>query len=170
MAIDTFLKLDPKVEGESKDERHKGEIEILRWNFDLSNKPSTLQGGGAGTGKSVPGEFQFDKSLDKSTPVLAQVTAAGDHFNSAIITVRKAGERSRGRPEGISDHHPHRCVHLEIRCRWGGGAKGELVYDLHQNGRGLQRAESGRLAHGIGQAGVRLEKDGKSVTTTWTRA
>ena len=90
---DYFLKLDPAVEGESQDSKHKGEIELESWSFGVSNSSSVLpgQGGGAGAGKSVPGNFTATKKTDKSTPRLAQAVATGDHFKSAIITVRKAG-------------------------------------------------------------------------------
>ena len=91
MAADYFLKLDPKVEGESGDSKHKGEIELESWSFGISNSSSALQGGGAGSGKSVPGDFTATKKNDKSSPRLAQAVAMGDHFKSAIITVRKAG-------------------------------------------------------------------------------
>jgi type VI secretion system secreted protein Hcp len=91
VAADYFLKLDPKVEGESGDSKHKGEIELESWSFGVSNSSSALQGGGAGSGKSVPGDFTATKKNDKSSPRLAQAVAMGDHFKSAIITVRKAG-------------------------------------------------------------------------------
>jgi len=91
LAVDYFLKLDPKVEGESADSKHKGEIELESWSFGVSNSSSALQGGGAGSGKSVPLDFNATKKSDKSTPRLAQAVAMGDHFKSAIITVRKAG-------------------------------------------------------------------------------
>ena len=91
MAVDYFLKLDPKVEGESADSKHKGEIELESWSFGVSRASSPLPGGGAGAGKSVPGDFTATKRTDKSTPRLAQAVAMGDHFKSAIITVRKAG-------------------------------------------------------------------------------
>ena len=91
MASDYFLKLDPKVEGESTDSKHKGEIELESWGFSISNPTSTLQGGGGGSGKSVPGDLMCTKKLDKSSPRLSQAVAMGDHFKSAILTVRKAG-------------------------------------------------------------------------------
>lgn len=91
MAADYFLKLDPKVEGESADSKHKGEIELETWSFGLSNPSSALKPGGAAAGKSVPGDFIATKKNDKSSPRLAQAVAMGDHFKSAIITVRKAG-------------------------------------------------------------------------------
>jgi type VI secretion system secreted protein Hcp len=88
---DYFLKLDPKVEGESTDEKHKGEIELESWSFGVSNTSSMLQGGGGGSGKSMPLDFHMTKKTDKSTARLAQAVAMGDHFKTAIITVRKAG-------------------------------------------------------------------------------
>ena len=91
MPADYFLKLDPKVEGESTDDKHKGEIELESWSFGVSNTSSMLQGGGGGSGKSMPLDFHATKKSDKATARLAQAVAMGDHFKSAIITVRKAG-------------------------------------------------------------------------------
>ncbi len=91
MASDYFLKLDPKVEGESTDSKHKGEIEVETFGYSISNPSSALLGGGAGSGKSSPGEMVFTKKFDKSSPRLAQAVAQGDHFKTAILTVRKSG-------------------------------------------------------------------------------
>jgi type VI secretion system secreted protein Hcp len=95
VAADYFLKLDPKVEGESQDSKHKGEIELESWSFGVSNPSSVLGGSRAGAGKSVPIEFSVTKKCDISTPRLAQAVAMGDHFKSAIITVRKAGGKQQ---------------------------------------------------------------------------
>ena len=91
MAADYFLKLDPKIEGEATDGKHKGEIELESWSFGVSNASSALLSGGSGSGKSVPGDFLCTKRQDKSSPRLAQAVAMGDHFKSAVITVRKSG-------------------------------------------------------------------------------
>jgi type VI secretion system secreted protein Hcp len=39
----------------------------------------------------VPQDFNFVKKLDKASPVLMIACATGQHFKSAILTVRKAG-------------------------------------------------------------------------------
>jgi type VI secretion system secreted protein Hcp len=91
VAADYFLKLDPKVEGESGDSKHKGEIELESWSFGITNSSSALLGGGSGSGKSSPMDFSATKKNDKASPRLAQAVAMGDHFKSAILTVRKAG-------------------------------------------------------------------------------
>ena len=91
MAADFFLKLDPKVEGDSLDAKHKSEIELESWSFGVLNPTSPLPAGGSGAGKSVPADFVATKKTDKSTPRLAQAVALGDRFKSAVLTVRKAG-------------------------------------------------------------------------------
>jgi type VI secretion system secreted protein Hcp len=92
VAADYFLKLDPKVEGESTDSKHKGEIELETFSYSIMNPTSSLQGGGgAGAGKSMPGDVVFTKKIDKSSPRLAQAVAQGDHFKGAIVTIRKSG-------------------------------------------------------------------------------
>lgn len=90
MAIDTHIKLDG-VEGEAKHKDHKGEIEVLTWNWQVVNA-SAVAGGGSGLGKATPGEFVFVHNYDKASPVLAKNCASGKHFPTAVVTARKAGE------------------------------------------------------------------------------
>jgi type VI secretion system secreted protein Hcp len=91
VASDYFLKLDPKIEGESTDSKHKGEIELESFSYGVSNQSSSLQGGGGGAGKSEPGPLIVTKRNDKATARLHQAVAMGDHFKTAILTIRKAG-------------------------------------------------------------------------------
>lgn len=90
MAIDTHIKFDG-VEGESTHVDHKGEIEVLKWNWDVQNIAQT-SGGGSGSGKAQPGSFVFEHRYDKASPVLAKKCAQGVHFKEAVLTARKAGE------------------------------------------------------------------------------
>ena len=91
-AVDYFLKLDG-VEGESTDERHKGEIEILSWSWGETNTAamSPGRGGGAGAGKVSMQDFHFVKSYDKASPSLFLKCATGEHIKEATLSVRKAG-------------------------------------------------------------------------------
>jgi type VI secretion system secreted protein Hcp len=95
MAVDIFLKLGDgsKAKGESTDSKHKGEIELKSFSIGASN-PSTIGSatGGAGAGKVNMSTFNCTKRMDKSSPVLLQMCAAGDHFDTATVTVRKAGK------------------------------------------------------------------------------
>ena len=88
-AVDYFLKIDG-VEGESTDDRHKGEINIESWSWGAS---SSTTGGGARSGKACVSAFNFAKLVDKASPVLMANAVNGMVMKSAVLTARKAGER-----------------------------------------------------------------------------
>jgi type VI secretion system secreted protein Hcp len=91
MAVDMFLKMDP-LKGESKDSTHKQEIDVLAWSWGMSNSGSAHVGGGAGAGKVNVQDLSFTKYVDNSSPDLMLACCNGKHFDSALLTVRKAGE------------------------------------------------------------------------------
>ena len=89
-AIDYFLKLDG-ISGESKDSKHKGEIEVLSFSFvETQSRPSGT-GGGGGAGKVQMSDFSFTARTTKSSPQLFLSCAQGKHLKEAILTVRKSG-------------------------------------------------------------------------------
>lgn len=90
MAVDMFLKLDG-IKGESVDEKHKGEIDILSFTFGVSQQGTSSVGGGAGAGKAHFSDINIVKRADKSSPILMLKCATGEHLASASLTVRKAG-------------------------------------------------------------------------------
>jgi type VI secretion system secreted protein Hcp len=92
MAIDMFLKFEGKIEGESQDAKHKGEIDVLAWSWGVSNSGSFHTGGGGGAGKANFQDISITKWVDKATNVLLLFCANGGHFSKARLTVRKAGE------------------------------------------------------------------------------
>ena len=57
-AIDYFLKLDG-ISGESKDSKHKGEIEVLSFSFGETQSGRCGTGGGGGAGKVQMSDFSF---------------------------------------------------------------------------------------------------------------
>jgi len=91
MAFDTFLKIDG-VEGESTDDKHKGEIEIYSFSWGASN-PTTIGSAtsGSGGGKVSISSFNVMKKSDKSSALLFQKCCNGTHFATAKVTLRKAG-------------------------------------------------------------------------------
>ena len=90
MTIDTHIKFDG-IEGESTNKDHKGEIEVLSWNWNVSaSMPAS--GGASRAGKAVPGDFVFTHKYDKSSPVLAKNCAKGTALKQVYLTARKAGE------------------------------------------------------------------------------
>jgi type VI secretion system secreted protein Hcp len=93
MAMDMFIKIEPKLEGESKDKTHKGEIDILAWSWGLSQSGTTHMGSGGGAGKVNVQDLSFTKYVDKSTPDLLLACASGKHFDKATLVMRKAGDK-----------------------------------------------------------------------------
>jgi len=92
MAVDMFLKLEG-LKGESGDDAHKGEIDVLAWSWGASQSGTMHTGGGAGAGKANFQDVSVTKWVDKSSHALLKAVAVGQHVKSALLTVRKAGEK-----------------------------------------------------------------------------
>ena len=89
-ATDIFAKIGD-IKGESGDDKHPNEIEVLAWSWGVN-------GATAGDKKSpgVPacGEpLSIDKFVDKASPLLVTGAALGQTYATAKLTVRKAGEK-----------------------------------------------------------------------------
>ncbi len=89
--VDYFLKIDG-VDGESTDDKHKGEIQIESYSFGGTNSGSFSSGGGGGSGKVSLGDFQFVKKIDKSSAKLLVACTTGEHIKHATLVCRKAGK------------------------------------------------------------------------------
>jgi type VI secretion system secreted protein Hcp len=93
MAVDMFIKIGD-IKGESKDSKHKEEIDVLSWSWGMSNSGSAHAGGGAGAGKVNVQDLSFTKWVDKATPYLMLACCNGKHYEKATLIVRKAGEQA----------------------------------------------------------------------------
>ena len=91
MAVDMFMKIGD-LKGESRDDKHKDEIDVLAWSWGVSNSGSAHYGTGAGAGKASVQDISFTKFIDLSSAKLALACCNGKHFPEAVLTVRKAGE------------------------------------------------------------------------------
>ncbi|HEY1287643.1 MAG TPA: type VI secretion system tube protein Hcp [Burkholderiales bacterium] len=91
MAADIFFKIGD-IKGESLDDKHKGEIEVLSWSWGVSQTGTMAFGSGGGAGKAAFQDISFTHHLDKASPTLAKVCATGEHIKEALLTVRKAGK------------------------------------------------------------------------------
>jgi type VI secretion system secreted protein Hcp len=89
--VDLFLKMDG-VPGESKDLKHKGEIDLESFSWGETNQGTAAAGGGGGAGKVSMQDFHFVTRVNKASPVLFLSCASGKHIKEAILTVRKAGK------------------------------------------------------------------------------
>lgn len=93
MAVDIFLKLEG-INGESEDQKHPKEIDVLSWNWGMSNAGTSHLGGGSGTGKASFQDISFTKYVDLASTSLMLSCAQGKHITKATLTCRKAGGTS----------------------------------------------------------------------------
>jgi type VI secretion system secreted protein Hcp len=91
MAIDMFIKIGD-IKGESGDDAHKDEIDVLSWSWGMTQSGSTHSGGGGGAGKVSVQDISITKYIDKSSVNLMTACSNGKHYPKAVLTVRKAGE------------------------------------------------------------------------------
>ena len=91
MAVDMFIKIKG-IEGESRDDKHKKEIDVLAWSWGLSQSGSAHMGGGAGAGKVNVQDLSFTKYTDSATHALVLACCNGEHIEEAVFVVRKAGK------------------------------------------------------------------------------
>ena len=89
-----YIKLEG-VEGESQDDAHKGEIEVLSWSWGVSQTASVSSGQATGRRQYEP--IRIIKPIDKATPQLAKRCAEGQHIKEAKLTLRRTG--ATGAPE-----------------------------------------------------------------------
>ena len=91
MASDIFAKIGD-IKGESPDDKHKDEIEVLSFSWGVTNAGGVSPGGGLGAGKATFQDLSIVHHIDKASPLLLKACATGTHIKDAIITHRKAGK------------------------------------------------------------------------------
>lgn len=91
MAVDMFIKIDD-VKGESVDDSHQDEIDLLSWSWGMSQSGTTHLGAGGGSGKVNVQDLSFTHYVDTATPNLMKMCCNGKHFKEATLVVRKAGD------------------------------------------------------------------------------
>lgn len=90
MAQDIFLKIDG-INGESLDDKHKDEIEVLNWNWEVRQESSMHSGSGGGAGKATVEDLTFEHGIDRASPNLMKYALSGKHIDQAVLVMRKAG-------------------------------------------------------------------------------
>jgi type VI secretion system secreted protein Hcp len=90
MAVDMFIKIGD-VKGESTDDKHKGEIDVLSWSWGATQAGTSGIGGGGGAGKVQLQDLTITKYIDKASPTLLKMCCDGSHIGTCLLTVRKAG-------------------------------------------------------------------------------
>lgn len=95
MALDMFFKISNGITGESKDadKGTVGDIDVLAWSWGASQSGTFHAGGGGGAGKANVQDLSFTKWIDKASPKLQLALLKGTHIDSAVLNVRKAGDK-----------------------------------------------------------------------------
>jgi type VI secretion system secreted protein Hcp len=91
MSAKIFAKIGD-IKGESFDNKHKGEIEVLSWSWGVSQSAGPTPGGGGGTGRASFSDFHFTHHVDRASPLLLAACATGRHIKDATVSQRNAGE------------------------------------------------------------------------------
>jgi type VI secretion system secreted protein Hcp len=91
MAADIFAKIGD-IKGESLDDKHKDEIEVLSFSWGVTNHVAAPPGSGGGAGKATFQDLSIVHKIDKASPLLMRACATGTHLKEATITQRKAGK------------------------------------------------------------------------------
>lgn len=93
MAGDQFIKIDG-IDGEAQDSEHKGEIDVLSFNWVLSQACSAQDMKARERSRPRIDDFSFRKYVDKSSPKLMNHLTKGALISKVIFSARKAGSPS----------------------------------------------------------------------------
>lgn len=90
MAVDSFLKLGT-LKGESVVKGFEDQIQVLAWNWGMSQSGTTHMASGGGAGKVNVSDLVVTHYVDAASPNLILACCQGTHYDSATLTMRKAG-------------------------------------------------------------------------------
>ena len=78
------------IKGESQDDQHKGEIDVVSWSWGMQAKASI--GGGTATGKATINDLRIVKRVDSASTALMLALRTNEPIQKAVLTLRKAGK------------------------------------------------------------------------------
>ncbi len=90
MAVDAFLKLGD-IKGESVAKDKADQIDVLSWQWGMSQSGTLHLGSGGGAGKVNVQDLVITKYVDAATPNLVNACCTGKHYDEAVLSFRKAG-------------------------------------------------------------------------------
>jgi type VI secretion system secreted protein Hcp len=91
MAVDFYLKLSDDIAGESADDKHKNEIQLLSFSWGGSQTTTVSGTGGSGAGKADLADLSIMKYMDKATTKLFSAMVTGKHIATGTLTAIKTG-------------------------------------------------------------------------------
>ena len=78
------------IKGESQDDQHKGDIDVLGWSWGMQAKPSL--GGGTASGKATINDLRIVKRVDSASTALMLALRTNEPIQKAVLTLRKSGK------------------------------------------------------------------------------
>src|SRR3974390_3856377 len=90
MAIDSFLKLGT-LKGESVVKGFEDQMQIASWSWGMTQTGTTHTASGGGAGKVDVSDLTVTKTIDAASPTLSLSCCKGTHYDTAVLTMRKAG-------------------------------------------------------------------------------
>jgi type VI secretion system secreted protein Hcp len=93
MAVDLFINIGKDIVGESADKTQgpKGDIDVLAWNWGMSQSGTAHEGQGGGSGKASFQDLSFTKYIDSASNALMVALAKGSHIPKVVFLARRAG-------------------------------------------------------------------------------
>jgi type VI secretion system secreted protein Hcp len=83
-AVDIFLKIDG-IPGESRDSRHKDEIDVASFSWGVARESDK------GPGRPALQDLNFTTGASKASPALMVAAAGGTRIPRALLTMQRAG-------------------------------------------------------------------------------
>jgi type VI secretion system secreted protein Hcp len=119
---DLFLSVETTrqgpIKGESRDNDHKNEIDVVGWRWGMQAR--TALGGGGPAPKATINELVVTKRVDSASTALMSALRNNDEIRKAVLTCRKAGG---GQKDALRvTVEAARLTHLEVRSAAEDGA------------------------------------------------
>lgn len=90
-ALPSYIKFDG-VNGESTKDKHKGETDLISWDFHVRHVAQGVDACANIRGCTLFDDMRIVNNLESSTPTLFGKLASGDIIPTALISVTRAGE------------------------------------------------------------------------------
>jgi type VI secretion system secreted protein Hcp len=94
-SFEVFLKIEG-IQGDSKDNAHRDEIDVVSFQIGVLNTGTFAGGGGGGAGVAKFSDLTVFKFIDKASPQLFLASAMGEHIKTATLVVRPSGPNPFG--------------------------------------------------------------------------
>jgi type VI secretion system secreted protein Hcp len=78
------------IKGESQDDQHKGEIDVVSWSWGMEAKRNISSG--TASGKATINDLRIVKRVDSASTALMLALRTNEPIQKAVLTLRKAGK------------------------------------------------------------------------------